>query len=338
MSISTLNAEFTYAPAFYLRAQSQEEARAIEVASGLEARGTDIAVRSSPAFSVSGVIVAPADGNKPVRYAVGFARGGGTATISLPNPSFTLRGLAPGRYTLVGEANEEGKAPRRGFVDVTILDSDVRVAIEVGRTAILSGRLDFKGANETLPSDLRVRMVPDTPDAVAGSASVLEDGRFTIEDLPAGTYRLALGGHEERMYLRGASCAGRDYLVSPISLEPGQKTTDCSLTIGFDVGEVSGEVANEDKPAEGLVVILIPKEPSRRRVARHNVTSQSDANGRFLLLGVIPGEYFAFAVPAYEDRVYYDLEFPERNRNIATSLTVKSGEKMSLTLKQTKAR
>ena len=107
---------------------------------------------------------------------------------------------------------------------------------------------------------------------------------------------------------------------------------NCTVTVARDVGEITGSVTRDSAPVPGQVVVLIPVEKERRRNPRHTATAQSDANGNFVLRGVIPGDYFAFAVAPSDDNVYYDLDFPERNLERATRLTVKPSERHALNL------
>ena len=102
-----------------------------------------------------------------------------------------------------------------------------------------------------------------------------------------------------------------------MELNSAEVVDSCELSVARDVGRVTGTVMQDDKPAEGVVVVLIPTDLTRRKIARNTANAQTDANGAFEMIGVVPGEYFAFAVIPADDAPYYQLDFPERNRENA---------------------
>lgn len=62
------------------------------------------------------------------------------------------------------------------------------------------------------------------------------------------------------------------------------------------------------------------------------MSTQTDEHGLFQIKGAVPGDYLAFAVPPSDDAAYFDLEFPERNREQAVRITVRPKEPMRLAL------
>ena len=72
--------------------------------------------------------------------------------------------------------------------------------------------------------------------------------------------------------LKQVRCAGEDYTARPISFAPDQVVDDCTLLLSREVAEVSGGVTDDHAPAEGLVVVLVPADMSRRRLGRHTAS------------------------------------------------------------------
>jgi hypothetical protein len=173
---------------------------------------------------------------------------------------------------------------------------------------------------------------------VVPSGVIDEKGHFAVSNVPAGSYSVQLASRDRGVYLKEARCHGQDALFGSITLNSAEVLDDCALKVARDVGKVIGTVKQDNQPAEGLAVVLIPVEMERRKIARQTVTAQSDANGVFEVRGVIPGEYFAFAVAPADDAPYYQLEFADRNRESATKILVKPGELQSVELKAAKAR
>jgi hypothetical protein len=59
-------------------------------------------------------------------------------------------------------------------------------------------------------------------------------------------------------------------------------------------GVISGTVMDGDKPAEGAIVRLFPKVPP---FANTESGARTDAQGRFQIAGLAPGEYGVIAIP-----------------------------------------
>ena len=326
---------FSYAPAFYPGVPLREEASRAQVAAASEIRGIDIQVHSAPTYTITGYIIdaTPAAGRK--NYSIGFATDTGWATTSAEQSGrFTLRGVEPGEYTVMGSVFSEGTPTRRGYRSVRVVDADISVVIEVGRQAEVKGEARVEGGGEFSFDRLFVSLRSVVENAPGGGGQIEDSGAFRARDIPEGSYTFELMGRETEVYLKEAKCEGEDYLVKPLTLVPDQVLERCSLVIARDVAEAGGFVTDaDDKPVAGAVVVLIPQEPERRKIPRHTHTAQTDKNGQFLLRGVIPGDYFAFAVFPREDAAYYDLEFPNRNEQKAERVTVKPSEPLAMNLK-----
>jgi len=309
------------------------------VTSGGETRGTDLVVREAPLFNVSGVIVDSTPPSALRNYSVGFANRSGMAIRSAARDgTFTLRGLEPGEYTILAMVTGGEGPSRRGYRTVRISDSDLRIAVELGRSATLEGQVRFTDDAAGAFAGLTVALDPEADSGVSRNGQVDDNGRFRITDVAEGGYTFQLFGRESEVYLKQARCAGADYTKAPIQIAADQTVDDCTIELARDTGQVSGRVLKEGVPQEGMIVVLIPQEPERRRIARHTSLSQTDKSGMFQIRGVVPGEYFAFAVLPMDDAGYYDTEFAGRNRESAERLTVKPREQHTLELKPTQPR
>lgn len=341
VSIGLAASAFGYAPSYYPGATLREEAQRVQVVAGQETPGVHIPVRSAPTYTISGVIIdtAPAAGSR--RYSIGFGSGGSLASTSLDRDdgTFTLRGMEPGEYNVVGMVSEGTGRQRKGYRAVKVLDADVRVVIEIGRTAEVRGEVQVEGKSDYPLSGIFVSLQPDDENAIAISSGIIENKRFNLTDVPEGEYRFQIFSRSQEVYLKQVRCAGgEDFTDRAFRLTAGQVVDDCGLLLSRDVAQLAGAVTEQDQPAAGAVVVLIPTDSAQRRNPRHTQVGQTDANGQFRIGGVIPGEYFVFAVPASDDASYYDLEFAERNHEAAERLIAKPEESHSIQLKLTQPR
>ena len=112
---------------------------------------------------------------------------------------------------------------------------------------------------------------------------------------------------------------------------------NCDVTVVDDAGVVGGEVTDGDKPAAGLVVVLIPGSRALRRLPRYTLTTNTDAAGRYNIVGAIPGDYFLFAVAPSDDHAYFALDFADRNQRSAERLTVAPRATQIVNLKASRA-
>ena len=329
-----LEASVTYAPSLYPRAATPEEAQRVQVTSGVESRGLDLAVTSGPSLTVTGIILDPDAGAGPRNYSAGYTRGSATFFIGVnrSDSTFRLTGLAPGTYTLMASAWEQSKMTRSGYRTVRLVDSDVHVVLELGRSAEVGGELRASDGQPLPAANLFLRLISDATDGSISMTQVEGNGKFRISNVPEGRYWLRLQGRESELYVKEARCAGEDYTSELLTLAAAQVVDNCTVTVARDVGEVTGGVTRDSAPVPDQVVVLIPVEKERRRNPRHTATGQTDPAGLYQIRGVIPGDYFVFALPPSGDGIYYDLDFPERNRERATRLTVKPSERHLLNL------
>lgn len=335
MSVGGRFSSTGYRTSFYPAVTSYQEATRIQVSAGEEVRRIDLTAYEGSTFTIHGLIVdrVPSDGKK--QYNVGFAQGGAYAVRSVDRQDgrFALRGVAPGSYVVVGIVSGERGDQARAYRPVKIVDSDVSVVIEVGRSAEVQGEARAEGDGEFSFSGLAVELVPETERGVRPSGRIDTTGVFQMRDVPEGDYRFKLEGRSDQVYLKEARCEGQDRVREPLPLVSGQVVEQCALVVGRDVATVAGAVTEKDKTISGAVVVMVPAEEDRRRVARHTAIGQTDANGQFQIRGVIPGEYFAFAMMPLEDAAYYDLEFPNRNRDRVERVIVKPSEPLFLKLR-----
>jgi hypothetical protein len=312
----------------------------VQVTAGNEISRVELALRSTPTYSISGAIADSKAGYGPRRYTIGFTSGGAMvmSSVDRDDGTFMLRGLEPGEYSLIAQVRDSEGGVRSGFRNVQIVSTDVQVVLEVGAGAVVKGDVRTDDGNPLNFSGMMISLQATDERNIFPSGVIEAKGHFTVPNVPAGKYTVQLASRDQDLYLKEARCQGQDALSGSINLNLAEVVDGCALVVARDVGKVIGTVKQDNQPADGMAVVLIPAEMERRKLSRHTVTALSGAKGDFEVRGVIPGDYFVFAVAAADDAPYYQLEFAERNRELATMITVKPGELQSVELKVAKVR
>jgi len=335
VGISQTTQAFSYAPAYYPGVAAREDAQRVQVTAANETRRIDFSLRPGASYSVTGIIVDPDPPPGVLAYAVGVAAASGWASfgVSGDDRKFTIRNLEPGEHLLFAMTVGPGGEQRRGYGKVTVTDSDQRIVIEIGKTATISGEIKFAGesAGAPAPGRMFVGLQTDGEPFPLGSSPVTNN-HFEIKGVAEGSYTFSFGELSNSSYLKEARCGGDDYAVRKMTVAANQIIDDCVLLVGRDVATASVAATRESKPAEGAIVIFIPQEEDRRKQARMYATAQTDSAGAATVRGIVPGEYYVYALPVTDTLVHYDSEFYSRNRDTAMRVMVHPNEQLTLAL------
>jgi len=332
-----------YRDTYYPGTSMLNEATPLEVDPEAEASGIRFSVVTEKTYTIAGKVVNQGKGGQPKPTEVHFTKQsdaeqmfGPSGSAINPDSSFEISGLSPGEYTLSAAATSNGVEVSEGYASVRIVDSNVRANIELGRAS------DVRGKVET-PEGLSLagkQIVLQANTSAYYPSDIGPDGQFDIANVPPGEYNLAAMDSRDRTevtYLKKARCAGKDYARQPLVLAVGT-VLDCDIALANDTGSVSGQVTEGDKPAAGLVAVLIPESLELRRIPRYTLTGKTDAAGRYQIIGVIPGDYLLFAVPPSEGGEYFALDFADRNADKAEHVSLDSHATQVVNLKPMRGR
>jgi hypothetical protein len=116
---------------------------------------------------------------------------------------------------------------------------------------------------------------------------------------------------------------------SPLGASPG--TID--IVYSILTGTVSGAVTcDEGLPAAGAFVVLVPDPPYRGTFGRYR-TGSTDQYGAFVIDGVPPGNYKAFAWDKMDGSEYEDPEFLKAFEDKGESADIEASSKTTTQLK-----
>ena len=284
------NLDVAYPITFYAGATESEDATPIPVRGG-DRLEVDLHLNPVPALHLIFHVDNPEEGfsqpmlEKPVFDGVELIQSGGVQQVS-PGV-YETSGVAQGRYLLATPgAGSELKAPE---VELTSNDQELDTPPEVQEVTVKAA-VKLQGA-DTLPPKIQIVLMNSSQKLVAWS-EVDDKGFGTLKVVP-GKYEVFAGSPSKaysvvRVRSQGADSAGRTLSV------PAGFPLDVTLMLVAGAVTVEGFAKHGSEPVAGAMVVLIPKDPDLNKDMFRR--DQSDSDGSFSLLSVIPGEYTIVAI------------------------------------------
>ena len=272
--------------------------------------------------------VAPGQYRIAARGTVGGGRGrGGPDNATFFGP-LGRRGLAP------AAAGDSGRLWASADVTVDGRDiTDIALALQPGVSA--TGRIVFQGSLSQ-PADLtriRVSVTPADPGAARElsqpvTGRVEASGRFTIQGITPGRYRLSASG-AEGWVLESAVVDGQNSLDFPFEVKGGQSLGSAIITFSDRRSELSGALTDDrGQPAPGYTIVLYPSDEQFRTTDSRRIrTARPATDGQFTFGAIPPGEYQLAPVLDVEPGSWYDPSFLQQLDTTALRVSVGEGEK-----------
>jgi len=257
----------------------------------------------------------PTDGSFDVRN---VAPGAYTLSVELitpgPTPFVDLNSLPQAERAAAVEAqNAANRARPRASVPVNVVNVDIdNLSIAIGVTGGISGRVRSDASPSNAPKSLDSVRVTLRP-ADSSQFQLMNppqfrppkaDGTFRMENLWPGEYRLAVTGLPQGFYVKEARLGNADVLNAPLRFT-GDDSMTLDVVISSNAGKIEGSVADARRqPASGASVVLIPVRGRERTDLFRSIAA--DANGRFTIPAIAPGDYRLVAWEAIEPFAYFD--------------------------------
>jgi Carboxypeptidase regulatory-like domain len=205
------------------------------------------------------------------------------------SPGVTEISVAPGAYQIHLNGGPNAAAERLTNINIT---SDQAVDADAGLLlANITGKLAM-ASGEALPPNTVVSLTSSDGQNANGSA-VNKDGNFELVNVPAGKYRLNGWINGKRLFVAKLAVTGAQVEGDRITV--GSNPVMIAATAYADPGlEVTGFARKEGKPSPGAMIVLVPENPADNRDLFRR--DQSDSDGSFALLDVIPGRYTVIAI------------------------------------------
>jgi hypothetical protein len=333
-------ADVSYAQPIVLRG-SEDAALTFQVTPVRSVRvsGTVLGANGSPASDVE-VNLRRLD-NTTVGTTVGnFGRTG-------PDGAFTIINVPPGPYVLSAfrgvplhsrpTASDLGESFEEAATAITVAGDDIGgMTLAMSTAATLSGTI-VADTGTTLPSPLRLEINAYPPPGLGRGSASIQVNRTARQpmtfQLPGMFWAVTLGVTlPDGLMLTAIEANGVDVTDKPIDVRG--RAPDIRIILTTRVTEVSGVVMYDGKPAGGRSVIIFPDNTERWTFpSRYIALADADYLGRFTIRRLPPDErYYAAVVSTFDDGEQYDPEFLNQLKAGAETLTLREGERRSITL------
>jgi protocatechuate 3,4-dioxygenase beta subunit len=302
----------------------------------------------------------------------GSAAGFNQGTRADAQGAFRLQNVPPGQYTLIARATVNQGGGRamppggrgellagRGRVggplmqqdatrlwasaDVTVDGRNIsNIVLTLQPGVPIAGRIQFEGTSAQPPSDmtrLRVNMQPMQTPGVSGevltsaAGRVEADGRFTIQSVVPGRYRLSAGGAGQGWYLGSSLIDGQDSLDFPVEIKSA--VNGAAVTFTDRQSELTGTITNDrSEPVADYTLIVYPSDARFRTPQSRRIQSVRPAtDGRFTFRNLPPGDYRLVPVLDPEPGAWFDPSYLQQLDSGAIRVSIGEGEKKEQNLR-----
>lgn len=333
--------EYGYPPTYYPAARDESSAAPVAVTAGQDATGLTIPLRRTTMQRIRGrvegmaktsgregyqVMVAPRGAGMLQGGRGGFAGGGGRVR---PDGAFETAGLPPGSYTLQVIQFAQGPPVVVGRTNVELGDTPVdNIVLYAGAPLEVTGQIRTDAVSNLDLSKVRVALSGPMGMGMGmgmgpgmGQAAVKADGSFVIRRVGRELLPITVTA-PQGTYVKSITVAGQDVLRTGLDLTAADAVAPVEIVLGTKPATVNGQV----KETAAGVVWLIGPNPNAR------LTATIDAQGRFSLGGLAPGEYRAVALETAEMVGEMDEENQRKVQGKFEKVKVAEGENVTVTL------
>ena len=246
-----------------------------------------------------------------------------------PDGTFELANVIPGSYNLTAiQQSQNRMLSGRTRLDVGNSGVDyVGVDLRYGLTVSGQFEVDGQAPGQFNTNNLRVQLTPtETLPFGDADAQVDEQGKFTLNNVGAMTYRVTVNGLNNGSYLISGKYGNAEALNEPLQInDEGSRLV---MRVGFTPGQITGTVTEKaGQPFQAATTVLVPASRNRLDLYR---TATSDQNGHFTFANVPPGDYKILAWEDVPRGAYTDPAFLKNYEDRGRAITIDKGENESV--------
>lgn len=341
-------------PAYHLAATSRAAATEIKMGAGAEVTGVDIRYSGASGHTIRGVV----SGGKGivVRPAVSvqlFSAQGELSTNSAfirpgdDNRGFAFYGLPDGEYIVTARSAGADQGLAATPAHITLTGADIAgIELKLDPLGLFSGRIDIKGLPNSCGAKRKISLerfsialVRDDPLAEAlpflrylnvSNQRVDENGKFTINGVEPGHYRIVARSPDENLYVkaitanaatparRGAARAANPAGPGAVSqngftFRLGERMTIGAVTFAEGAASLRGKVVPEHEGAQlpsRLRLHLIPADPKAAGDVLRYAETVVRSEGALAFNNIAPGKYWLVAHAIPDDEPIDRAPFP----------------------------
>jgi uncharacterized protein (DUF2141 family) len=339
-----LRQNVTLAPVFYPGTADISRAMIVTVGPAEERTGIDFDLQIVSAANVSGVVSFA--GRTPpsitlIRRDTVTTDDIVTGKATDLDGSFAFRSVMPGKYTLIARANPQMRVQEYASTDIVVHGDDITgIGLTLQPMLTIAGRITFEG---TRTRSARLSWDPVVLPLQSTSAPVgfpapgvqVDSGRFIVSGLVPGSYRITrpipgLHSDVDGWWLKSIIVSQREVLDAPLELH--QSTGEAVVAFSDQASELAGRVTDIDGTGSSDVHVVIFSTdknywfPNSRRVTGVLV----DANGRYHVRNLPPGDYLVAASSDVEPGEWFDPAILQRLVGGGRRITIGEDERKTV--------
>jgi len=329
----------------------EASAQRVRARAGGETPGVEIRLVSGRLFTISGMVMdsqGRASGQTSgqlMKTAAGFSNSYGFSTDE--QGRFQMRNIAPGSYRLIvrgrNPGGPEAQANQEMAVMTLAVNSDLEgVTVVTGAGPTITGSVVFEQGPPQLPPgqasfQMRVSASPGDFQNFGGmpvpqSAIVTPELTFTMKNVYG---ELLLRSSVPGQFLKSVTVNGEDVTDTPREFKSGDRI---SITMTSRASTLEGTVTDaKGAPATDAGVMVFSEDKTSWRMNATRVKrSTVDSAGHYRLMGLLPGRYFAIAVPRERmaiSSLSQDASFFEQLSKEAISIVVGEDEQRQVDMR-----
>lgn len=210
---------------------------------------------------------------------------------SLPSGAIELTGIPPGKYT-VFMPESGGGSMEGGISEVDLTQNGQQLDPSAGEpVSSLRFHVQVVGDRQ-VPQQLAMAL-RNSEHRVVVASQVDAKGESNFVHVPPGKYDLIAGTPNTNYAVTQIANNGNTRLGHALEVAAGS-TIEGTVTLVAGTGTVRGFAKRNGKGVSGAMIVLVPVDPEARdELFRRD---QSDSDGSFSLISIIPGQYTIVAI------------------------------------------
>ena len=242
---------------------------------------------------------------------------------------FVLPDVPAGSHLLEASSAMNGAAGGHALLPIEVGTSDVRdvvLVLEPDRSLTMAVVTD---GGQPLPRPFTISLALESSESTGNSSvrAEVSAGRSLVMPHVWGQQRLRAAVATEGWMVKSISVEGLPIGDEPFDFSPLPAAAAGLIVVTDRVGQVSGTITSRGRPQRGAVVVFPEDQKKWRYPSPFIRTGRADAQGRFRIAGVPPGEGYRIVALSYLDAdESQDPGFLAEIRRSGVAFRIDSGE------------